>query len=330
MRPLGRSGLALSVLGFGGTALGKWDRAADEAAAVATLPAAWERGLRYYDTSPWYGRGLSEHRVGTFLRRQPRDQYVLSTKVGRLLSPLPRGATLPADSLPFSARFDYSYDATLRSVEDSLQRLGLAQLDMLILHDLSPRWQGDALDAQFAIAMDGAQRALCDLRSAGTVKAIGVGVNDVAVCQRCLEAGDFDFFMLAGRMTLLDHRGALPLLDACLQRDVAVLAAAPFNSGILATGATDAARYFYEAASPDVMARTRAMQAVCGEHGVPLGAAALQFALGHAAVTSVVPSFASERELDEICDWLAWPIAPAFWKTLFDAGHLAWYPGVSA
>jgi D-threo-aldose 1-dehydrogenase len=256
VRRLGRSGLTVSQLGFGCSAMGVLRPGEDEAAATAAMASAWGRGLRYFDTSPWYGRGLSEHRTGAFLRHVPRAGYLLSTKVGRLLHPLPPDAAQPADTLPFGARFDYSYDATLRSVEDSLQRLGLSRVDMLILHDLSPRWHGDALERQFAIAMQGAQRALCDLRSQGVVKAIGVGVNDVDVCKRCLQAGDFDFFMLAGRLTLLDHAAALPLLAACAQRGVSVLAAAPFNSGILATGATASARFFYAPAPAEIAART--------------------------------------------------------------------------
>lgn len=321
-------GLPLSVLGFGGTAAGWLGDGATEASVAAILEAAWVRGLRYFDTAPFYGRGLSEHRMGAFLRHCPRDAFVLSTKVGRLLAPLPAGAP-PAETLPFTARFDYSYDATMRSVEDSLQRLGLARMDMLIVHDLSARWHGDALDRRFAEAMTGAQRALCDLRAQGVVRAIGVGVNDVEVCLRCLEAGDFDFFMLAGRLTLLDHSGAATLLPACAARGVAVLAAAPFNSGILATGAVAGSRYFYAPAGPDIVARTNAIEAVGREYDVALGAAAVQFALGHDAVASVVPSFRSSAEFAEVCEWLATPIPPAYWEALRHAGLVTWHPGVS-
>lgn len=330
LRPLGHTGLHLPQLGFGCSAMGVMRPGVDEAAAGAALESAWARGLRYFDTSPWYGRGLSEHRTGAVLRHQPRADYLLSTKVGRLLSPLPQGAAQPADTLPFEARFDYSYDATMRSVEDSLQRLGLSRIDMLILHDLSPRWHGEALERQFAMAMEGAQRALCDLRAQGLVRAIGVGVNDAAVCMRCLTAGDFDFFMLAGRLTLLDHLGALPLMAACAERGIAVLAAAPFNSGILATGATESARFFYAPAPPEIVARTQAMAAVCNAHGVPLGAAAIQFALGHQAVTSVVASFEDAQQLAQACDWLAKPIAPDFWTAMWEGGHIGWFPGMAA
>ena len=171
-RTLGRTGLRVSQLGFGCSTMGVLRSGEDEATATAALASAWRSGVRYFDTSPWYGRGLSEHRTGAFLRHVPRADYLLSSKVGRLLSPLPPDATPPADTLPFGARFDYSYDATLRSLEHSLQRLGLSHIDMLILHDLSPRWHGEALDEQFGIAMDGAQRALCELR--GCVSALSL------------------------------------------------------------------------------------------------------------------------------------------------------------
>lgn len=326
-RPLGRSGVAVSLLGYGASAAGVLEPGEDEGAHARIMGDAWARGLRYFDTSPWYGRGLSEHRLGAFLRHRPREACVVSTKVGRLLTPLPAGADKPAATLPFAGRFDYSYDATLRSVEDSLQRLGLARVDLLILHDLSPRWHGADLAQRYAEAMGGAHRALVALREQGVVRAIGVGVNDVTVCERCLADGDFDFFMLAGRLTLLDHAGAAGLLEACVARGVGVLAAAPYNSGILATGATASARYFYQTAPPDIVERTRALQAHCEAHGVPLGAAALQFALGHPAVVGVVPSYATPQQLAQACDWLATPIPPALWDTLLAAGLLHWHPG---
>jgi len=326
-RPLGSAGLSVSQLGYGGSALGRLQAGQNEATANVSLEAAWMRGMRYVDSAPSYGRGLSEHRIGAFLRQVPRDECVLSTKVGRLLTPWPRGKAAPTDTLRFEAHFDYSYDATLRSVEDSLQRLGLDRIDLLTLHDLSPRWHGAELEQRFAEAMDGAQRALVDLRAQGVVRAIGVGVNDVDVCMRCLAAGDFDYFMLAGRLTLLDHQGALPLLQACAARDVALLAAAPFNSGILATGADASARFFYAAPPPEILERTRHISRLCAEHGVALGAAAVQFALGHPVVASVVPSFQNEAQLAEVCEWMAAPIPEALWQALSAAGLLHWYPG---
>ena len=326
LRTLGRTVVELSLLGFGGTATGRLVPDFSEADATAILDAAWTRGMRYFDTSPFYGLGLSEHRMGAYLRHRPSDTFVLSTKVGRLLSPDRGLAPQRPESLPFEIRFDYSYSGTMRSVEDSLQRLGLARIDLLLLHDISPRWHGDALEARYAEAMTGAQRALVDLRTQGVVRAIGVGVNDVAVCSRCLVDGDFDFFMLAGRLTLLDHSGLPGLLDDCVARGVGVLAAAPFNSGILATGAVPGARYFYAPANAELLDRTRAIEAICGGHSIPLGAAALQFVLGHAAVTSVVPSFRSLAELAEVCAWMETPIPPALWQELHAAGLVQWAP----
>ena len=249
--------------------------------------------------------------------------------MGRLLAPWPRGTAAPSDTLPFEARFDYSYDATLRAFEDSLQRLGLDRIDLLTLHDLSPRWHGDQLERRFAEAMEGAQRALVELRAQGLVRAIGVGVNDVDVCKRCLAAGDFDYFMLAGRLTLLDHQGALPLLQACATKGVAILAAAPFNSGILATGASESARFFYAAAPPDILERTRQIARHCANHGIALGAAAVQFALGHPVVASVVTGYQSAEQLADVSSWLGTPIPEALWQDLSAAGLLHWHPGAT-
>lgn len=329
LRRLGRVPVELSLLGFGGTATGRFAADFADADATGILDAAWTRGLRYFDTSPFYGLGLSELRMGAFLRQRPRDDFILSTKVGRLLS---AGGTLPPqrpESLPFRYRFDYSYDGTLRSVEDSLQRLGLARIDLLILHDISPRWHGDALEARYAEAMTGALRALVELREQGVVRAIGVGINDVDICSRCLADGDFDFFMLAGRLTMLDHSGLPDLLDACTRRGVAILAAAPFNSGILATGAVAEARYFYAPANAELLERTRALEAICRKHAIPLGAAALQFVLAHPAVTSVVPSFRSLAEFDEVCRWLETPVPALLWRELQAAGLLRWSPATA-
>jgi D-threo-aldose 1-dehydrogenase len=296
--------------------------AADAGTAVQAALAA---GVTYFDTAPLYGHGLSEHRLGEALREVPRDTFVLSTKVGRLLRPA-RGAQpsdgLFANALPFDYVYDYSRDGTRRSLEDSLQRLGLARVDIALIHDVVPRWHGADYERRFRESMEGAYPALAELRAAGVVRAIGVGVKDWDVCLRYLGAGDFDCVMLAGQYTLLCQDALAELLPHCARAGVDVLLAAPFNSGILATGAVPDARYFYQPASPEILARTRRLETVCRRHGVTLAAAALQFPLAHAAVASVVAGARSRAEVDGNVELVRRPIPPAFWQELKAEGLL--------
>jgi D-threo-aldose 1-dehydrogenase len=317
-RRLGRSGLELTELGFGGAPLGAlYSDPGDEVAADA-LAAAFAAGVRYVDTAPFYGHGLSEHRVGAGLRRLPGDAMVVSTKVGRLLRPAPDAA--PASMfeapLPFAVAFDYSYEATMRSLEDSYQRMGRARIDIALIHDCNPRWHGDAYPRRFGEAMEGAYRALDELRQAGVVRAVGVGVNDPEVCLAFARAGRFDCFMLAGRYTLLDQSGLDELLPHCEREGIGILLAAPFNSGILATGAVDGARFFYEPAPPAILQRVSRIEAVCRRHDVPLAAAALRFPLGHPAVTSVVVGCRDRAEVLANADLVRRPVPEAFWAEL--------------
>lgn len=307
-----RNGLKLPRLGFGG---GSVFCVVPEIEAAGLLDRAWSEGFRYFDTAPFYGHGLSEHRFGAKLREHPRDDYVLSTKVGRLLVSEP-SATPDPTKLPFSIAYDYSYDGVMRSFEHSLQRLGLARIDIVYIHDVSPRWQGDAYEASFREAMEGGYRALDRLRAEGTIRAIGVGVKDWDVCLRFSRAGDFDLFMLAGGYTLLEHTSLNEFLPECEKRGIAVVIASPFNSGVLATGAVDGASFFYSAAPPNILARTRQLEAVCVRHGVPLGAAALQFALAHPAVVGAVCGYARLSEIETNIAWADLPIPPALWDDL--------------
>jgi D-threo-aldose 1-dehydrogenase len=314
-----RNGLTLPRLGFGG---GSVFCTASEAEAAGLLDHAWAEGFRYFDTAPFYGHGLSEHRFGAGLREHPRDEFVLSTKVGRLLVPEPSSAPEPAQ-LPFSIAYDCSHDGAMRSFEHSLQRLGLARVDIVYLHDVSPRWLGEAYEARFREAMEGGYRALERLRAEGTIRAIAVGVKDWDVCLRFARAGDFDLFMLAGGYTLLEHAALNEFLPECQARGIAVVVASPFNSGILATGAVDAASFFYQAAPPDILARTRRLERVCARHGVALGAAALQFALAHPAVVGVVCGYARRAEIDTNIAWADVPIPAALWDDLKAKGLIA-------
>ena len=316
-RRLGRTDLAVSVLGFGAAPLGGVYRALSDAEADATVAAAYEAGLRYFDVAPFYGLGLAEHRLGRALR-QRRGDCVLSTKVGRLLRPVRGRApeSMYVDPLPFEVVYDYSYDGVMRSIEDSQQRTGLVDFDILFIHDVNRRWHGDAVDRRFDEVMAGGYRALDELRRNGHVKAIGVGVNDNEILVRFAEAGRFDCFMLAGRYTLLDQSPLDQLFPLCEREGISIISAAPFNSGILATGARPGAKFFYADAPPAILERTRQIENVCERHGVPLAAAALQVALGHPAVASVAAGFSSPAEVETNVAMMRFPIPPGFWEEL--------------
>jgi D-threo-aldose 1-dehydrogenase len=318
VRRIGRRDLAVSQLGVGTLPFGSHAGDDTDASIGATFTAAYAAGLRYFDTAPLYGVGVSEHRLGACLRGIDRRSVVLSTKVGRLLRPLAGGAApgVCAGTPPFDIEFDYSYDATLRSLDASLQRLGTNAIDIVLIHDVNRRWQGDLVEQRYREAMEGAHRALCELRAAGTIKAIGVGVNDWQILLRFAADGDFDCFMLAGRYTLLDHTSLNRFMPECERRQISVLMAAPFNSGILATGATAGATYFYTEADAQIVARTKRIEAVCARHGVAIAAAALQFPLAHPAVASVVTGMRSEREVDANVAHCQARIPGDFWAEL--------------
>lgn len=318
--------LGLGPLGFGGAPLGNLYAPIVEAEALATVEAAWERGLRHFDTAPHYGHGLSEHRFGQVLRAKRRDDFVLSTKVGRLLSP---AADAPANqhgfvgTLPFIQRFDYSYDGVMRSFEDSLQRLGMARVDIVYIHDIDRYTQKDEQPRRFREAMEGAYRALERLRASGVVRAIGLGVNNWEVCRDALAHGDFDGFLLAGRYTLLDQSALAELLPLCVERGAGIVIGGPYNSGILATGPVPGARYNYAPATPDILAKTGRLDELCRRFGIPLRAAALQFPLGHKAVLAVIPGARSPAEVEENIALMSVPIPAEFWSSLKREGLLA-------
>jgi D-threo-aldose 1-dehydrogenase len=323
-RRLGKTAVEVSTLGLGCGPLGGLFDRIDEGQANATVAAALDGGITYFDTAPFYGHGLSEHRLGTGLRRD-RRRAVISTKVGRLLRPAGPGGPEPdmfRETLPFDVVHDYSRDGVLRSFEDSLQRLGTDRIDILYVHDVSRRWLGDALEDHFRGLMDGGYPALAELRAAGVVGAIGVGMNDTGMLTRLAQAGDFDVFMLAGRYTLLDQTGLDGLFQACATRGVSIVAAGPFNSGILATGARAGAKFFYADASPEILERTRRIEGVCADHGIPLATAALQFALRHPVVASVATGMVSPDEVAANVAAFAAPVPAALWPDLKTAGLL--------
>jgi D-threo-aldose 1-dehydrogenase len=310
-------------LGFGGAPLGNLFAAIADEAATDLVHHAFERGIRYFDTAPHYGNGLSEHRMGAALRALSRDDYVLSTKVGRLLIAdrnAPREQNGYVDVLPFVQRWDYSADATLRSIEDSLQRLGLARIDYVFIHDVARDAHGDAQPERFREAMDGAVPALARLKAERVIAGFGLGVNDWQVCVDALAHADMDILLLAGRYTLLDQTALPQLLPLCVDRGTRVVLGGPFNSGILATGTrppNGRPVYFnYAPATTEVLARARAIEAVCEAHRVPLKAAALQFPAAHPAISCVLAGARSTAELDENVALASAPIADAFWRDL--------------
>ncbi len=331
-RALGKSGLEVSVIGFGAAPLGDLYAKLDEAMATATVRAALSSGISLVDTSPHYGNGLSELRCGAGLRGVSRDAYVLSTKVGRFMNPLRQGGSevgvgvaAPgfAGGSPHKAVLDYSYDGTMRSFEQSLLRLGVERIDILLLHDVDVWTHGpEAIEARFKEAMEGAYRALAELRRSGVVKAIGVGINEVEMCERFAQAGDFDVMLLAGRYSLLEQGALESFLPLALRKGIGLMLGGVFNSGILATGAVKGARYNYRPAPPDILAKVARLEAVCAAHGVKLADAALRFPLGHEAVASVVLGAVTPHEVERNVEALAAPIPSALWSDLKTQGLL--------
>jgi D-threo-aldose 1-dehydrogenase len=327
--PIGRTGVEVTRLGFGAAAMAGLYQAVPEERALASVAAAHEAGVRYFDTAPHYGFGLSETRLGAALRGlDPQEGAVVSTKVGRLLVPVDAD---PAEerhgfvgAAPFEPVFDYSYDAVMRSFEDSRRRLGRERIDILLAHDLGRVTHGDDHDRHFRTFFEGGYRAMRELRDEGVVGAIGLGVNEWQVCEDVLTHGDFDAVLLAGRYTLLEQTALETFLPLCGARGCSIILGGPFNSGILVEGVNGdrAPHYNYEPAPPHIVERVRRMEAVCRAHDVPLAAAALQFPLAHPRVASVIPGMANESQVAETLALAAVDIPQALWHDLKGEGLL--------
>ena len=317
--------LKVTALGFGGASLGDMHAVIPEAQASATLEAAHAAGLGYFDTSPWYGNGKSELRMGHVLRTMPRNSFVLSTKVGRVhRRPAdPDSYRHPAwiGGLPFEPFFDYRRDAILKSYETSLARLGLNRVEALLIHDLDPGHQRseEGVAAGFEQLDESGFAALAELKQAGDIQAIGAGVNLTGMIPRFLERYDLDFFLVAMPYTLLDQRG-LAELDLCAARGVSVVIGAPFASGILARGPQEGATYGYRRAKPEILEKAARLDAVCAAFGAPLAAAALQFPHGHPAVASVIPGPVSPEEVRLNLSWMRADLPDALWDALHAEG----------
>ncbi|QDG76198.1 aldo/keto reductase [Labrenzia sp. PHM005] len=289
-RTLGETGLNLTELSFGAGAIGNLYRPVDRDSAMAAMQAAWDARIRYFDTAPFYGHGLSERRVGDFLR--DKDGWVLSSKVGKLLRPVVE-ADIPdhgfVDPLPFTVDFDYTYNGIMKSYEMSLARLGLNRIDILYVHDLEPRGFDEATyKKHLTDFFGGGHLALTELKSSGAIKAFGLGVNEVQACLNILVQADLDVILLAGRFSLLDRRGAKVLLPLCEQRGVSIVAGGVFNSGILATGPIDGAYFDYAPAPRDICEKVAHIQKHLEAKGHQLPQAALQFPLTSPVIKSVL------------------------------------------
>jgi len=328
-RTLGSTGLELTIFGMGSAPAGNLWEHIPEDRVEAAFAAAYRGGVRYFDTAPWYGNTLAEHRVGHFLRQQPPGAFTLSTKVGRVYRRPHRLDDQPvgpwAGGLPFQLRFDYSYDGVMRSYEDSLQRLGLPRVDILVIHDIDAQYHGDDAGIERCcqqLDQGGGIRALEELKSSQDIKGFGAGINEGSMVTRLLDRFDLDFFLVAMPYTLVDQAPLDQALPRCVENDIGIIIGSPYASGILATGAVAGARYNYAPASAEVLSKVRGIEAVCARHDVPLQAAALQFTLGHPSVAAIIPGAVSAEEVLQNLAWFQTDIPEALWAELKAAGLL--------
>lgn len=320
--------MQVTQLGFGGAPIGELYARVKEADALATVDAAWDAGIRYFDTSPWYGRGLSELRTGAALRERPRDAFIVSTKVGRWLHPAANPATFDrapwVGGLPFEIVFDYSYDGIMRAYEQSQLRLGMPRYDLAIVHDLDVRHHGRGIRLDWFLGQLAASgwRALDELKRSGAIRGIGVGINERGMIGRFLDLFDVDFFLVAMPYTLLHQEVLEDEFPACERRGVGFVIGAVYQSGILASGRVLGAKYNYLPAPSEILDRVARIQEVCERHGVPLAAAALQFPLGHPAVASVIPGASRAEHVERNVAAIRHPIPAGLWEELKAAGLL--------
>jgi D-threo-aldose 1-dehydrogenase len=326
-KQVGATSLTLPAFGFGAAHLGELYGKVDEADSRATLDAAWDAGVRFYDTAPWYGRGLSEHRLGGFLRTKPRDQFKITTKVGRQLvrpkDPKTFDRSPWKGGLNFEVLWDYSYDGIMRSYAQALQRLALDTVDALVIHDLDQEYHGEHFAARQKDLRDSGIKALQELKKSGDIQAYGMGINTDAALEDVASQVELDFCLVAMPYTLLDQRSLHRGMDALQKRGVSVIIGAPFASGILVTGSAGAANYGYAKAPAEVQAKVRGIEAVCKAHNVSLPAAALQFVLAHPIVVSVIPGAARASEVTQNLASLSTRIPAAFWSDLKSQGLIA-------
>ena len=327
-RTVGRTGVAVTEMGMGGAPLGDLYDILPETQVQDTLQAAWDAGIRYFDTAPFYGYGKSEHRFGHFLRQQVREEFAISTKVGRVLKATHDLKTFDkqmwAGGLPFEHAFDYSYDGIMRSYEDSLQRLSLHAVEFLLIHDLDYFFHTteEMVTASLAQVYTSGWRALDELRSSGQIKGIGAGLNMMGLIPRFLDMVDIDFFIVAMPYTLLDQDPLDEEFPKCAEHGADIVIGSVFASGILVTGPVEGALYAYDTAPPEIMEKTRKIEAICQAHNVPLPAAAIQFPLAHPSVAAIIPGAHKPEYIHANIKNYQHPIPSDLWAELKSEGLL--------
>jgi len=323
-KTVGKTSLTIAPLALGGTGIGNMLRAVTEEQAHDAVHAALDGGIKLLDVAPVYGYGIAERRVGAALQGVPRDRFAISTKVGyRMVDLEPGDEPNPywIDAPPVKTVFDFSYDFAMRSIGESLDRLKLDRVELVAIHDpdeaegYQPPSGRDPADV-YREVMNGTYRALNELREQGVIDGVGIGINHARLLMDYAHDGDFDFFMLAGRYTLLEQDILHTLLPVCVERKISLMAGAPFNSGILSTGAVEGAPYHYVPAPPEIMQRVARMEQLCADFGITLRAAALQFPVRHPAVAASVPGARTVAQVDAILDAMRMHIPEGFWDAL--------------
>ncbi len=323
-RVMSKHSLELSEIGFGGAGIGNLFHSIGLQNSEDSVLKAWDMGVRYFDTAPHYGSGLSERRLGVSLHSLLDQKPIISTKVGRILKPLAKGQPAQkfefVNEAPFARTYDYSYDAVMRSYEDSIQRLGVSEIDILYMHDIGELTHADNHPEVFKTAMDSGYRAMDELRSQGLVKHIGLGVNEWQICAQTLPVADFDCFMVANCFTLLNNDITDSFLGGCEKKNIDLIVAAPFNSGILASGSKNPNAYFYQQAPEQIIEKVKRLEGVCERYSVTLGAAAIQFPLRFKQVKSVVLGMSNPERIEASCQWYNEEITDEFWVEMIDKG----------
>ena len=322
---IGHTNIRITRLGFGGAPIGGDRTEVTEEDAVSSIRHALELGITYFDTAPLYGHGKSERFYGLSLSQIPRERFVLSTKVGRVLNPVGSSGKMATTGFvnpdPFTPVYDYSRDGVLRSLEESLKRMKLDRVDIAMIHDPdefdSARPGGKFGEpVHYLTAINETFPALAELRSEGIIKAIGVGMNQWQALVRFAKDADFDCFLLAGRYTLLDHSALSELLPLCTEKKITVILGGPYNSGILASDLSPGAQYFYADAPQEVLQRARKIKTICERHGVPIKAAALQFGLAHPAVAATIPGSRNRYEVEDNFAMAGFQIPNDMWEDI--------------
>jgi len=323
---LGNTGVKTPLLGFGGAPLGELFEKVEHLQAVETLNEAYDSRIRYYDTAPWYGHGLSEHRLGNLLRQKHRHDFILSTKVGRVYRPFKGDPVLFDGSpwiggLPFEWRFDYSAAGFERSFLDSTMRLGLNRIDILVIHDLDSSYHGKSVSKKLH-ELESGMDWLKTMKNSNVIQAFGAGINDIEMIPLFLEHFELDFFLVAMPYTLLNQGPLEEIFPECERRSVGIIIGSPYASGVLATGSREESKYGYANVSEEIRKKVKSIELICDAHGIPLKAAALQFPLAHPLVSSVIPGALKDTQVLENIEMLKRPVPPEFWIELKQTGLL--------